>query len=196
MDFDMSEFPIMNVNISGDFSSRDLKKYAEILQEEFESFKEISEANIRGIEEREIQINVDPHKLDAVGLTFEDIAFAIQFENITMGAGEINADQIRRVIRTEADFKNVNEIENTIIKVNMGKHVYIRDIATVVDGYKEKSTVARLNDKPVVTLSITKKSGENIISASENVLKAIEEQRELGYIPKNLEIIITDEMTV
>ena len=196
MDFDMSEFPIMNVNISGDFSSRDLKKYAEILQEEFESFKEISEANIRGIEEREIQINVDPHKLDAVGLTFEDIAFAIQFENITMGAGEINADQIRRVIRTEADFKNVNEIENTIIKVNMGKPVYIRDIATVVDGYKEKSTVARLNDKPVVTLSITKKSGENIISASENVLKAIEEQRELGYIPKNLEIIITDEMTV
>jgi len=196
MDFDMSEFPIMNVNISGDFSSRDLKRYAEILQDEFESFKEISEANIRGIEEREIQINVDPHKLDAVGLSFDDIAFAIQFENITMGGGEISADQIRRTIRTVADYKNVEEIENTIIKVNMGKPVYIRDVATVIDGYKEKSTVARLNNKPVVTLAITKKSGENIISASENVLAAIEEQKELGYIPKNLDIVITDELTV
>ena len=195
MDFDLSEFPIMNVNISGDFSMRDLNRYAELLQEEFESFKEISEANIRGVEEREIQINVDPYKLDAVGLTFDDIAFAIQFENITMGAGEFTADQTRRIIRTEADYKNVDQIANTIIKVNMGKPVYIRDVADVVDGYKERSTIARLNDRPVVTLAVTKKSGENILSASENVLNAIDKLREDGYIPKNLEIIITDEMT-
>ena len=195
IDIDLSEFPIMNVNLSGDFSMRDLKKYAEILQDEFESLNEISEANIRGIEEREIQINVNPHKLDAVGLTFEDIAFAIQFENITMGAGEFTADQTRRVIRTEADFKNVEQIANTIIKINMGDPVYIRDVATVVDGYKEKSTIARLNDKPVVTLSITKKSGENILAASEKILKTIEEQKENGYLPQNLEVITTDDMS-
>lgn len=194
-DFDLSEFPIMNVNISGDYSLAELKDYAEILQEEFESYKEISEANIRGIEEREIQINVDPHKLDAVGLTFEDIAFAIQFENVTMGAGEFTADQTRRVIRIDADYKNMEQIANTIIKVNNGKAVYIRDIATVVDGYKEKATVARLNNKPVVTLSITKKSGENILAASENVVNAIEEQKELGYIPQNLEVTVTDDTT-
>ena len=195
MDFDLSEFPIMNVNISGEYSMRDLKKYAEILQDEFESFKEISETSIRGVEEREIQINVDPYKLDAVGLSFEDIAFAIQFENITMGAGEFTADQTRRVIRTEANYTNVDQISNTIIKVNEGKPVYIRDVATVVDGYKEKSTVARLNDKPVVTLSVTKKSGENILAASENVLNSIERLKEEGQIPKNLEVIITDELT-
>ena len=102
MDFDFSEFPIMNVNISGDFSMRELKEYAETMQDEFESFREISEANIRGIEEREIQINVDPYKLDASGLTFNDIALAIQLENITMGAGEFTADQTRRVIRTRS----------------------------------------------------------------------------------------------
>ncbi len=195
MDFDLSEFPIMNVNISGDFSMRDLKKYAEVLQDEFESYKEISEVSIRGIEEREIQINVDPYKLDAVGLSFEDIALAIQFENITMGAGEFTADQTRRVIRTVADYKNVDQIANTIIKVNMGKPVYIRDVATVVDGYKERSTIARLDDKPVVTLSVTKKSGENILDASEKVLNAIQQQKEDGNIPKNLEVVVTDELT-
>ncbi len=195
LDFDLSEFPIMNVNISGDFSMRDLKNYAERLQDEFESLREISEANIRGVEEREIQINVDPYKLDAVDLTFDDIAFAIQAENITIGAGEFTADRTRRVIRTVADYKNVDQIANTIIKVNNSKPVYIRDVATVVDGYKERSTIARLNNKPVVTLSITKKSGENIIAASSKINTIIEEQKANGYIPQNLEVIVTDDLT-
>jgi len=194
-DFDLSEFPIMNVNISGDFSMRDLKKYAELLEEEFESYREISEASVRGVEEREIQIDVDPYKLDAVGLSFEDVAFAIQAENITMGAGQFTADQIRRTIRTEANYTNMKQIENTIIKVNESKPVYIRDIATVTDGYKEQTSIARLDDKPVVTLSITKKSGENILSASENILKGIEKMRADGHIPKNLDVIVTDDMT-
>jgi multidrug efflux pump len=195
MDINFSEFPIMNVNLSGDFSMRDLKRYAEILQDEFEGLREISEVNIRGVEEREVQINVDPYKLDAVGLTFEDIALAVQFENITIGAGEFTADATRRIIRTVADYKNVDQIANTIIKVNMGKPVYIRDVATVVDGYKEQSTIARLNDKPVVTLSVTKKAGENILEASEKVKRTIQDQKENGYLPANLEVVTTDDLS-
>lgn len=195
LDLDFSEFPIMNVNISGDFSMRELKKYAELLQDQFESLREISEANIRGIDEREIQINVDPYKLEASGMSFEDIALAIQLENITMGAGEFTADKTRRVIRTVADYTNMDQIANTIIKINNGKPVYIRDVAGVVDTYKEKSTIARLNNKPVVTLSVTKKSGENILDASDKVLKTIEEQKEKGYLPRNLEVIVTDDNT-
>ncbi len=195
VDIDFSEFPIMNVNLSGDYSMRDLKKYAEILQDEFESLNEISEANIKGVEEREIQINVDPYQLDAVGITFDDIAKAIRVENITMGAGEFTSDKIRRVIRVAADYKNIDQIANTIIKVNKGKPVYIRDVAKVVDGYKEKATVARLNDKPVVTLTIKKKSGENILAASGKVLAAIEKQKAGGFIPKELIITTTDDKT-
>lgn len=194
-DIDFSEFPIMNVNLSGDFSMKDLKKYAELLQDEFESLNEVSEANIRGIDEREIQINVDPYKLEAHGMTFEDISLAIRSENITIGAGEFTSDQTRRIIRTEADYKNIGQIANTIIKVNMGKPVYIRDVATVVDGYKERSTIARLDDKPVVTLSITKKSGENILDASDKILQTIKDQKDKGFIPKNLEVVVTDDTT-
>lgn len=195
IDLDFSEFPILNVNMSGDFSMRNLKKYAELLQDEMESLNEISEVNIRGIDEREIQINVNPHKLEANGIAFEDIAFAIQFENVTIGAGEFTADQTRRVIRTEADYTNMEEIENTIIKLNNEKVVYLRDIADVIDGYKEKSTISRLNNKPVVTLSVTKKSGANILEATEKIQKTIHDQIEKGYMPGNLEIVITDDMS-
>lgn len=194
-DFDFSEFPIMNINITGEFSMRELKKFAEDIQDELESYREISEVNIRGVEEREIQIDVDPYKLDATNLTFEDVALAIRFENISMGAGQFTADQIRRTIRTDANYTNMEQIRNTIIKVNNGKPVYIRDIATVTDGYKERSTIARLNNKPVVTLSVTKKSGENILAASQNVMSGIEKMKEDGRLPKGLEVIITDDMT-
>lgn len=195
MDINFSEFPIMNVNISGEYNMHDLKEYAEVLQDEFEGLREISDVNIRGVEEREIQINVDPYKLDAVGLTFEDIAMAVQFENITIGAGEFTSDDTRRIIRTVADYENVAQISNTIIKVNMGKPVYIRDVATVIDGYKEQATIARLNDKPVVTLSVTKKAGENILEASDKVKQAIIDQKEKGYLPAGLEIITTDDLS-
>ncbi|MDX8338024.1 efflux RND transporter permease subunit [Draconibacterium sp. IB214405] len=194
-DFDLSEYPIMNVNVSGEYNMRDLKKYAEIMQDEFEGYKEISEASIRGIEEREIQINVDPYKLDAVGLTFEDVAFAIQLENISMGAGQFTADQTRRTIRTDANYTSIDQIANTIIKVNSGKPVYIRDIANVVDGYKEQATIARLNDQPVITLSVTKKSGENILAASQNVINGIDQLKARGQIPQDLEVVVTDDMT-
>jgi multidrug efflux pump len=195
MDINFSEFPIMNVNISGNFNMRDLKKYAEVLQDEFEGLREISEVSIRGVEEREIQINVDPYKLDAVGLTFDDIAQAIRFENVTIGAGEFTADETRRIIRTVADYQNINQIANTIIKVNMGKPVYIRDVATVIDGYKEQATIARLNDRPVVTLSVTKKAGENILEASEKIKQSIQDLKDNRYLPANLEIITTDDLS-
>lgn len=192
-DLDFSEFPILNVNLSGDFNMHDLKKIAEDLQDEFEGLNEVSEAKIRGVDEREIQINVNPYKLDASGMTFEDIAQAIRMENLTIGAGEFTADKIRRVIRTEGDYTNMEQIRNTIIKVNNGKPVYIRDVAEVVDGYKERSTISRLNDKPVVTLSLTKKSGENILAATDKIRQVIDDQKNNGYLPPNLEVTITDD---
>lgn len=195
MDLNFSEFPILNVNLSGDFSMRELKDYAEILQDEFESLSEISEANIRGIDEREIQVNVDPHKMEARGVSFDDIAFALQAENVTIGAGEFTADNTRRVVRTEADYTNMDQIRNTIIKLNNGKPVYVRDVAAVVDGYKEQSTISRLDNRPVVSLALVKKSGANILEATANIREIIDEQVESGYLPPNLDIIITDDMS-
>lgn len=194
-DFDFAEFPIMNVNMSGDFSMRELKKYAELLQDEFESLAEISEVNIRGVDEREIQINIDPFKLEAHGLSYEDVAFAVQFENVTIGGGEFTADNIRRVIRTEADFTNTKQIEDIIVKLNNGKAVYMRDIATVVDGYKEKSTISRLNNSPVITLSVTKKSGANILEATDKIREIMKDQKDDGYLPQNLELVVTDDIS-
>lgn len=194
-DIDFAEFPIMNINLSGDFSLVELKKFAENLQDQLETLSEISEADIKGIDEREIQINVNPHLMDANGVSFQDIDDAIRFENITMGAGEIIADQARRSIRTQADYTNMQQIRNTIIKSEDGNIVYLRDVGEVVDGFEQRTSVSRLNEKPVVSLSIVKKSGANILKATDNVYEVIETNKTSGTFPPNLTIIVTDDFS-
>jgi multidrug efflux pump subunit AcrB len=194
-DLDFAEFPIMNINLSGDYSLVELKKFAEKLQDQLETLSEISEADIKGIDEREIQINVDPHLLEANGVSFQDIENAIRFENITMGAGEIISGKARRSIRTQADYINMQEIQNTIIKSEDGVIVYLRDVGEVIDGFEERTSVSRLNNKPVVSLSVVKKSGANILAATDNVYDIINLNKKSGTFPPNLDIIVTNDFS-
>ena len=82
-DIDFSEFPVLNINLSGDYSVYELKKFAEDLQDDFETLREIREADVKGVDEREIKIHADPHRLAALNMSFMDIEMAIQQDVIT-----------------------------------------------------------------------------------------------------------------
>ncbi|MBK3519777.1 efflux RND transporter permease subunit [Carboxylicivirga marina] len=195
-DIDFSEFPILNINLSGDYSLYELKKFAEGLQDEFETLREVREADIRGVDEREIKIHADPHRMAAYDLTFQDIEFAVQTENFTVGAGEVKVDGTRRSIRVQADYTNMDQIRNTIVKEIDGRVVYIKDVAEVIDGFEEQSTISRLDHKSVVTLSIVKKSGQNLLDATDKILGIIKQKQESETIPKDLTVTITDDQSV
>lgn len=195
-DLDFSEFPILNINLSGDYSIYELKKFAEDLQDEFESLREVREADIKGVDEREIKIHVDPLKLEAYNLSFMDIELAVMSENVTIGAGEILVDGTRRSLRSEANYKTMDELGATIIKFENNNIVYLRDVAEIVDGFEDQSSISRLNYQPVVSLSIVKKSGENLLSATDNILKIIEDRQASGQLPKDLNVTVTDDMSV
>ncbi len=195
-DIDFSEFPVLNINLSGDYSIYELKQFAEGLQDEFETLREVREADIRGVDEREIKIHVDPHRMAAYDLTFFDIELAVQSENFTVGAGEVKVDGTRRSIRIQADYNNMDQIRNTIIKEVNGRVVYIKDVAEVIDGFEEQSTISRLDHKSVVTLSIVKKSGENLLDATDKILDIIRKKQESETLPKDLTITVTDDQSV
>ncbi len=195
-DIDFSEFPVLNINLSGDYSIYELKKFAEDLQDEFETLREVREADIRGVDEREIKIHVNPHRMAAYDLTFGDIEFAVQTENFTVGAGEIKVDNTRRSIRIQADYTNMDEIRNTIIKEIDGRAIYIKDVAEVIDGFEEQSTISRLDHQSVVTLSIVKKSGQNLLDATDKILGIIKDKQESETLPKDLTITVTDDQSV
>ncbi len=194
MDVNMSEMPVMNINLSGDYSVDDLKDYAEMLQEKMEVIPEISAVNLRGALDREININVDVNKMEAVEVSFNDIESAIGYENMSISGGDILMDKTRRTIRVSGEYTNMDQIANTIVKAEFGNIIYLRDIATVEDGYKERTSYARLDGNTVVSLDIVKKSGENLLNATDQVAAILKEAKENRF-PSDLKITITNDQS-
>jgi multidrug efflux pump subunit AcrB len=194
-DIDFSEFPIININLSGDYSIEELKYYAEQLQDEFESISEVSKAIIEGVNDREIKINVDLLKLEALEISFFDIKMAIVNENISMSGGEILLGQTRRSIRTVGEFENIKDLENIIIKNKDGNIVYLKDVAEVVDGFAEPTSFARLDKESVVSIQVVKKGGKNLLSTTDQILSKLEQAKENKTLPKDLEISITSDQS-
>ena len=193
-DINLADLPIMYVNLSGDYDLKSLKKYAKVLQDKIESFKEISGVDIVGALEQEVQINVDLNKMGAAKISFYDIENAVKYENLTISGGDIKMDGMRRTLNVKKEFTDAAQISNLIIKTPTGSSVYLRDIAEVKDSFKEQESYASLYGKNVVTLNIKKRSGENLIEASDKINALIKEMKGTS-LPKNLEITVTGDQS-
>ncbi|MEA3452565.1 MAG: efflux RND transporter permease subunit [Bacteroidota bacterium] len=196
IELDMSELPIVTFNLSGNYNTDELKEYSDYLQDKLEKISEVSKVNISGLSEKEVQVNLDMHKMKEMQITFKNIENAIKYENITMSAGDIKIKDQRKSVRIVGEFESIDEIKNIIIKSENGKNIYLRDVAEVIETYADTDSYTRLNNNPVVSLQIVKKNGENLIEAVEKSIFAIEEAKQDGHIPENLEITITNNQSV
>ena len=194
MDINLSDLPIMYLNISGDYDLKSLKKYAETVQDQVESLKEISGVDIVGALEQEVQINVDLNKMAASMISFGDIERAVGYENLTISGGTIKMDGVRRTLNVKKEFVSAQELSNLIIKTPTGSSIYLRDIAEVKDSFKEQESYARLYGKNVITLNVKKRSGENLIDASDKINALIKEMK-VTSLPKNLNITVTGDQS-
>jgi multidrug efflux pump len=190
VEVNFSEFPIMNINLSGDFPLQKLKSFAEIIQDKIEAMPEITRVDIVGALNREIQINLDLAKMKSYGIAFYDIQSAVQGENINISGGELNVDDTRRSLKVAGEFKSMEDIKNLIIRSGQGATVRLADVADVVDSNSERQDFARLNNKSVVTLNVIKRGGENLVIASGNIEKVLEEFSK-NEKPEGLNINIT-----
>lgn len=193
LELNFSNFPIMNINVSGSENLDVLKNYAEYLQEEIEKLSEITRVDISGVPDKELTINVNIYELESRVLNFEDIENAIKSENLTMSGGDLLTDDLRRNIRIVGEFKSLEEIENIVINYEDGNTVYLKDVATVKFGYEDRESYARVETKPVVILDVIKRSSENILDASAKINKLVADAKEKKF-PKELEVqIINDQ---
>jgi len=194
-DIDFSEFPIININLSGNYSIDALNDYGELLEERIEEVRQISKVEIKGVNEREIQINVDPFRLEAVGLSFMDIQNAIQSENISIPGGELRFQKSKRSIRTLGEFEDVREIRDIVIKHQDDKLVYLRDVADVRMDYAYPDSYARLDKNPVVSLQVIKKSGENLLAATDQIFDILDQAVADQQLPDDLKITLTNDQS-
>ncbi len=194
IDINFAELPIMYVNISGDYDLNKLKKYADAAKEQLESMKEVKQVDLIGALEREIQINVDMLKMQSARLSMYDIFNAVKNENATIPGGTVNMDGVRRSLSVTGEFKSAEQISNIVINSIDGKPVYLKDIAEVVDSHKEQESYARLNHKNVITLSIIKRKGENLINASDKIVALVDDLKAHSW-PKDVQVTLTGDQS-
>lgn len=194
MDINLSDLPIMYLNISGDFDLKKLKEYADDIQDRVEALPEISGVDIVGALDPEVQINVDMNKMAAAQISFTDIQNAVGYENLTASGGTVKMDGLRRTLNVKKEFKTAEEIANLIIKTPSGAAVYLRDIAEVKDSFKEQTSYARLYGKNVITLNVKKRAGQNLIEASDKINEILKGMK-ATVLPKGLEIKVTGDQS-
>lgn len=193
-EFDISEIPIMSVNIAGDYGLDRLKDFAEDLQDEIEEMREITRVDMIGALEKEVQINVDKYQLAAANLTFGDIENALAFENATVSAGNVDIGGMTRSVSIRGDFKNIEEIKNIIIRSQGGASIYLKDIAEVKMGHEDQESFSRLNKRNVISLNVIKRTGENLIEASDKIKEIVDDLKENDF-PADLEVTITGDQS-
>jgi multidrug efflux pump len=199
-DINVSDLPILYINLSGNYDLKKLKEYADNLKDDIESMKEISKVDEVGALKPNIQVNVDINKMAAAQISYGDIIQAIGNENIISSAGYIVQDGVQRTIDIKEDFKSADEVAAMVIRNPQGKAVYLRDIAEVKDGFKDQESYARLktpddpNFKNVISLNVSKRAGENLIDVSQKIYDLIK-QKQKTIFPKGLDITVTGDQS-
>ena len=172
-EFNFAEFPIMQVNVSGDYDLVQLKEVAEDVQDRLEQIPQILEVRLSGGLEREVRVDVDLEKLKFYNIAFNDVIEAIAAENVTIPGGSIDVGAQEYLIRIDGEFNDPRKIEDVVVLLEAGSPIYVRDVATVDFGFADRTSFARLDGSAVVTLDIIKRTGENIIETSDAVKAAI-----------------------
>ncbi|GGG45986.1 efflux RND transporter permease subunit [Hymenobacter glacieicola] len=185
----LSELPIMNVNLAGNLPVSQLKKYADDFQDKIEALPEITRVDIIGALDQQVNVDVDLNRLRASRLSFSDISAAIGRENITISGGSIDVGSQKRAVRVAGQYVRAADIANIQVKNLNGAAVRLGDIATVTDAFKDRESYARLDGKTAVTLNVIKRQGENLIDASDKIKQIIDESKQT--LPRELTITVT-----
>jgi multidrug efflux pump subunit AcrB len=194
-DISFSEvIPILNINISGDYPVEKLKEFAEYLQDEIEDLLEIKQVDIRGAQDKEVEVAVDIYKMMAAQVSFSDIIGAIKNGNTTMSAGNLIASGQRRTIRIIGEIENPKDLENFVVKTEKGNSIYLKDVAEVAFKEKERTTYAREFGEPVVMLDVKKRSGRNMVAAAEKIERIVTNAKS-NVFPPNLKVTITNDQS-
>ncbi len=211
-EIDLSEFPILTINLSAAYPLTRLKRVAEDLEDELEAISSVLAVDIIGGLDREVQINVDLARLQGYNLTFIDLVNTIFDENTNVPGGSIDVDELNYLVRIDGEIENPDELGDMVIKAPGGIPVYVRDVATVDFGFKERVSYSRLaifketdsNDdlydlpkemqgiNQVISLNVKKRSGDNILETVDEVGAVLDE----FALPSGTQIIITGDQSV
>ncbi len=199
--FDPSSEPIMRLGLlskAGEDNAAsviategDLKALRRLAEDRIKNDLEAEEGTaavkVSGGLEDEVQIQVDQEKLAQLGLSIEAIAQRIRAENVNLSGGRLEEGSQRFLVRTINEFQTVEEFANAIVANVAERPVYLRDVATVARGYKEREAITRVNGRESVELAVYKEGDANTVQVANRVDRRLESVRK--SLPDNLELV-------
>ncbi len=193
-EFDIAErFPVLNISLVGDYKVEELKEYAEYLDTRIERLPQVKTVEVRGIQDFEVEVAVDPYMMKATKTSFGDIINAIAQENVTVSAGSLISAGQRRNVKIIGEVSNPNELNRIIVKRDNGP-VYLEDVASISFKEKEITSYTRSFDKKTIMLEVVKRGGENAIFASNSIQEIIDEAKE-SFLPENLDVVVQNDQS-
>lgn len=187
-EINISEMPVLLLSLRGDIGLAALNRIAEDLEDDVEAVKGVLDAVIVGGLEREIEIEVDPVRVAQYGVSLADLAAITRLENVNTPSGALELGEAKYLVRVPGEFQSPDELTGLVIKRGESGVVYLRDIATIKDTFKDPDSLARVDGKPAIVMTISKRAGENIISMSDEVRRVLAATQ--AKLPPGTDIVI------
>lgn len=174
--FDLSQFPIMFLTVAADnMDPKQLRDFVEKqIQYRLERVPGVAQFTVRGGLLREIHVDLDLQKLRALGLSVQQVVDVVRRENLNRPVGPVNEGRFELLLRTQGEYRNLEEIRSLVVTTRNHVPVYLRDVATVEDSHEEVRQLVSVNGNPAVRLFIYKQSGSNTVEVSDAVWKEVE----------------------
>lgn len=188
------DWPIMQVVLSAEYDLVKLKQLAEDVQESLEQIQGVLAVDLTGGVEREVRVDVDPDRLRFYDLALVDVQDAIALENVTLPGGDLALGTYDYQVRVPGEFERVEVIEDIVLNPGAPIPVYVRDVAEVSLGLKDRSSISRLAGVESVSLNVKKRSGENIIRIADEVHARLEEMQ--PTLPAGTEVAVMIDQSV
>lgn len=192
---DPSDFPIININLSGNYPVQTLKERAEVLEDQIEALSEISDVDIRGVQDQKLKVEIKKFEAEAKQISFNDIEQAIQQENVMVGAGNLKVDGIDHFILIDGKFKSPEELQEIVVKHEGTDNIYLRDVADVSYGDTDTTSYARQNNNPVVMIDVKKRAGSNVINAIDKIRLLVAEAKNKNILASDMSVSFTNDQS-
>lgn len=191
--FSLDDVAIMSLAVTSNLSEKELYDLLDNkIQPVFARINGVAKVDMIGGEEREIQISVDPKKIEGYGLTIAQVQQTVAASNLDFPTGNVSTRDNRTTIRLAGKVTSIEELRNLPISTPSGAQIYLRDIADVQDGIKEIEKVARLDRQNTILLQVFKQSDANAVAVSEGVKKTIA-QVEKDYKGNNIKVLVAND---
>ncbi|MCB9139304.1 MAG: efflux RND transporter permease subunit [Caldilineaceae bacterium] len=137
----------------------------------------VADVAINGGQEREIRVEINEDELEARRITVNEIISALSMRNVNIPGGAVVEGDTELLVRTPGEYQSLEEIRNTVVRAGVTP-IYVRDVATVVDGFVERDVISRLNGEEAIVLTVRKASGSNALAVSDEIKAQLERIRQ------------------